>query len=85
MGCSQTVKARDFDSRIVGSTPAIPAKLLRDDAISRRNFFILISDPVAQSAEHLPFKQGVEGSNPSWVTKILNANAFRIFTYSLFT
>ncbi len=26
-------------------------------------------DPVAQSAEHLPFKQGVRGSNPRWVTK----------------
>ncbi len=25
-------------------------------------------DPVAQSAEHLPFKQGVRGSNPRWVT-----------------
>ena len=26
-------------------------------------------DPVAQSAEHLPFKQGVRGSNPRWVTR----------------
>ena len=25
--------------------------------------------PVAQSAEHLPFKQGVGGSNPPWSTK----------------
>ena len=25
--------------------------------------------PVAQSAEHLPFKQGVRGSNPRWSTK----------------
>lgn len=25
-------------------------------------------DPVAQSAEHLPFKQGVRGSNPRWIT-----------------
>ena len=41
----------DFDSGIVGSSPAIPA--------------IFINDSVAQSAEHLPFKQRVEGSNPS--------------------
>ena len=26
MGCSQAVKARDFDSRIAGSSPAIPAR-----------------------------------------------------------
>lgn len=45
---------RDFDSRIVGSSPAVPA-----------NFYA----PVAQAAEHLPFKQGVGGSNPPWSTK----------------
>ncbi len=28
-----------------------------------------LSDPLAQSAEHLPFKQGVRGSNPRWITK----------------
>ena len=28
----------------------------------------LLYDPVAQQAEHLPFKQGVRGSNPRWVT-----------------
>ena len=28
----------------------------------------LTYDPVAQQAEHLPFKQGVRGSNPRWVT-----------------
>ena len=27
------------------------------------------NDPLAQSAEHLPFKQGVRGSNPRRVTK----------------
>lgn len=26
MGCSQEVKALDFDSSIVGSNPAVPAK-----------------------------------------------------------
>ena len=37
----------------VGSNPAIPA----------------ISDPLAQLAEQLPFKQWVRGSNPRRVTK----------------
>ena len=27
-------------------------------------------DPLAQSAEHLPFKQGVRGSNPRRVTRM---------------
>lgn len=26
--------------------------------------------PLAQLAEHAPFKRGVDGSNPSWPTKI---------------
>ena len=26
------------------------------------------SAPLAQSVEHLPFKQGVRGSNPRWIT-----------------
>ena len=53
LGCRQAVKARDFDSRIVGSNPATPA-----------TFF----DPLAQSVEHLTFNQGVPGSNPGRVT-----------------
>ena len=28
-------------------------------------------EPLAQAAEHLPFKQGVPGSIPGWLTKIL--------------
>ena len=44
---------QDFDSCVVGSSPAIPAWYA----------------PVAQQAEHLPFKQGVRGSNPRWSTK----------------
>ena len=27
-------------------------------------------DSVAQQVEHIPFKDGVLGSNPSWVTKL---------------
>ena len=30
-------------------------------------------DPVAQQVEHIPFKDGVLGSNPSWIT---NSHAF---------
>jgi hypothetical protein len=29
------------------------------------------SDPVAQQVEHIPFKDGVLGSNPSWITSIM--------------
>ena len=30
---------------------------------------IFCDDSVAQSVEHIPFKDGVLGSNPSWITK----------------
>ncbi len=29
---------------------------------------MLESEPLAQLVEHLTFNQGVEGSNPSWLT-----------------
>ena len=35
-------------------------------------------EPLAQAAEHLPFKQGVPGSIPGWLTKIL----FYTFKYT---
>ena len=31
-------------------------------------------EPLAQAAEHLPFKQGVPGSIPGWLTKVLRLN-----------
>ena len=37
-------------------------------------------DSVAQQVEHIPFKDGVLGSSPSWVT--LNAIAAVNFIYS---
>ncbi len=43
----------DFDSVIVGSSPAVPVK----------------SAPVAQQVEHRPFKAGVRGSSPRWSIK----------------
>ena len=52
LGCRQEVKARDFDSRTVGSNPATPARF----------------DPLAQSVEHLTFNQGVRSSNLRRVT-----------------
>ena len=30
-------------------------------------------DSVAQQVEHIPFKDGVLGSSPSWVTEILRS------------
>ena len=47
-GIAKLVKARDFDSRIVGSSPATPARY----------------GSLAQLVEHLTFNQGVPGSNP---------------------
>ena len=52
-GMSPSGKARDFDSRIRGFESRHPS----------------IFDLLAQSAEHLPFKQGVRGSNPRRSTK----------------
>ena len=39
-------------------------------------------DPVAQSAEHLPFKQGVRGSNPRWVTNLACATCAQAFLFA---
>ena len=36
-----------------------------------------LCEPLAQSVEHLTFNQGVEGSIPSWLTKLLKT--FKIF------
>ena len=53
MGCRQAVRHQTLTLISAGSNPASPAKY----------------DPVAQPAEHLPFKQGVRGSNPRRGTK----------------
>ena len=36
-------------------------------------------EPLAQAAEHLPFKQGVPGSIPGWLTKVLRLNSGDFF------
>lgn len=88
VGCSQAVKARDFDSRIAGSIPAIPAIKCETS--------VFLYDPVAQLVEHLPFKPVVRGSSPRRVTikakryrchwrKASGINRFRAFFARKFT
>jgi hypothetical protein len=36
-------------------------------------------DSVAQLVEHIPFKDGVLGSSPSWITKKGGINKFLLF------
>ena len=52
IGMSPSGKATDFDSVMRRFESCHPSQ----------------SDPLAQSAEHLPFKQGVRSSNLRWVT-----------------
>ena len=63
IGASPSGKARDFDSLIRWFESSRPSH-----ALFRRRRCHKIPDPVAQSAEQLPFKQWVRGSNPRRVT-----------------
>ena len=62
-GCRQVVRQGTLTPSSAGSSPAIPATDDKDGPPS----FLYAS--LAQSAEHLPFKQGVRGSNPRRGTK----------------
>ena len=63
IGASPSGKARDFDSLIRWFESSRPSH-----ALFRRRRYHTMPDPVAQSAEQLPFKQWVRGSNPRRVT-----------------
>ena len=64
-GVSPSGKARDFDSLIRWFESSRPSQA---NQRRRRFAFKYRHDPVAQSAEQLPFKQWVRGSNPRRVT-----------------
>ena len=61
-----------------GSSPAIPATPFR----MAPSFLYMCHAPLAQSVEHLPFKQGVRGSNPRRGTKkSLETQRFQGFSF----
>ena len=89
-GCRQVVRQGTLTPSSAGSSPAIPATDDKDGPPS----FLYAS--LAQSAEHLPFKQGVRGSNPRRGTikskryrchwrKASGINRFRAFFAQKFT
>ena len=65
-GCRQVVRQGTLTPSSAGSSPAIPAKHFR---MAPHPVIYYAYAPLAQSVEHLPFKQGVRGSNPRRGTK----------------
>ena len=78
LGCSQAVRHGTLTPAFVGSSPTIPARARQPEAGSVWAAY----DPLAQSAEQLPFKQWVRGSNPRRVTKpgVLDLQELRGFS-----
>ena len=76
IGASPSGKARDFDSLIRWFESSRPSQTVPRRRVKYR------ADPVAQSAEQLPFKQWVRGSNPRRVTskEALIAQGFFCFS-----
>ena len=72
-GCSQVVRQGTLTPSLAGSSPAIPAKVYPEGRTGMIGCLPSCenkpSAPLAQSVEHLPFKQGVRGSNPRRGTK----------------
>ena len=73
---------------LAGSSPAIPAKVYPEGRTGMIGCLPSCenkpSAPLAQSVEHLPFKQGVRGSNPRRGTKkALKLNGFKAFLFLL--
>ena len=73
---------------LAGSSPAIPAKVYPEGRTGMIGCLPSCenkpSAPLAQSVEHLPFKQGVWGSNPQRGTKkALKLNGFKAFLFYL--
>ena len=111
IGMSPSGKATDFDSVMRRFESCHPSQrsFSEDTAPHRpvpqehllplppgRGFFVISHDPLAQSAEHLPFKQGVRSSNLRRVTikskryrchwrKASGINRFRAFFARKFT
>ena len=73
LGCSQVVRQGTLTPSLAGSSPAIPAKVYPEGRTGMIGCLPSCenkpSAPLAQSVEHLPFKQGVRGSNPRRGTK----------------
>ena len=83
-GCSQVVRQGTLTPSLAGSSPAIPAKVYPEGRTGMIGCLPSCenkpSAPLAQSVEHLPFKQGVRGSNPRRGTK-KRSTALRCFSF----
>ena len=84
LGRRQVVRQGTLTPSLAGSSPAIPAKVYPEGRTGMIGCLPSCenkpSAPLAQSVEHLPFKQGVRGSNPRRGTK-KRSTAKRCFSF----